>query len=129
MNNVSLIGRMTKDIQVNGQGDKAVGKFTLAVNRDFKNKEGKYDADFINCTCFGKRAETLAQYTTKGTRLGVVGKIQTGKYTNKEGQTVYTTEVILNGFDFLESKDAGTNTNTSNDDMDWEEVDEGDVPF
>lgn len=108
MNKVVLIGRLTKDPELKfAQGSgKAVTKFTLAVDRNYK-KEGQPEADFINCIAFEKRAETIKNYVFKGHKLGVTGNIQTGKYTNKEGQTVFTTEVVVDEFEFLQPKQAG----------------------
>lgn len=80
----------------------AVARFTIAINRPFKNANGNYEADFINCVVFGKRAETIAQYAKKGHRIGITGSIMTGSY-EKEGQKVYTTDVNVTGFTFLES--------------------------
>ena len=103
MNVFNGIGRLTKDVDMkytpNGL---AVARFTIAINRPFKNENGNYEADFINCIAFGKRAETIAQYARKGHRIGVTGSIMTGSY-EKEGQKVYTTDVNVTGFTFLES--------------------------
>ena len=86
MNNVVLVGRLTKDIELKyTQSGMAVAKFTLAVNRQFK-KEGQPDADFIMCTAFSKTAENLANFMRKGSQIGVVGSIQTGSYDNKDGK-------------------------------------------
>ena len=104
MNNVVLVGRLTKDIELKyTQSGMAVAKFTLAVNRQFK-KEGQPDADFIMCTAFSKTAENLANFMRKGSQIGVVGSIQTGSYDNKDGKRVYTTDVICNNIQFLESR-------------------------
>ena len=104
MNKVVLIGRMTKDVELKTttQG-KSVASFTLAVNRDYKNADGNYDADFINCVAFGQQAETISKYVRKGDKFGVVGKINTRNY-EKNGNKVYVTEVIVEGFEFLESR-------------------------
>lgn len=110
MNKVILIGRTTKDAEVRySQGSNmAVAKITLAVDRKFK-KDGEPTADFINCTAFGKTAEVSEKYVFKGTKIAVVGRIQTGSYTNKDGQKVYTTDVMVEELEFCESKN-----NTSN---------------
>lgn len=110
MNKVILIGRMTKDAEVRySQGSNmAVAKITLAVDRKFK-KDGEPTADFINCTAFGKNAEVIEKYVRKGTKIAVVGHIQTGSYTNKDGNKVYTTDVMVDELEFCESKN-----NTSN---------------
>ena len=110
MNTVILLGRLTKDVEVRDAGNTKVGRFTLAVNRNFKNAEGKYDADFIKCIVFGKQAEFVEQYFRKGSQALVTGRIQTGKYTNKDGQNVYTTDVVISGIDFTESKNNTGNT-------------------
>lgn len=110
MNTVILLGRLTKDVEIRDAGNTKVGRFTLAVNRNFKNAEGKYDADFINCIAFGKQAEFVEQYFHKGSQALVTGRIQTGKYTNKDGQNVYTTDVVISGIDFTESKNNTGNT-------------------
>ena len=105
MNKVELLGRLTADEQVKySQGEKstAIGRFTLAVNRKFK-REGEQDADFVSCVAFGKTAENIEKYFHKGERIVVCGRLQTGKY-EKDGQTHYTTDVIVEEFDFVESK-------------------------
>jgi len=105
MNNVQLIGRLTRDIDLRKtpQGD-SVGRFTLAVDRNYKNKQGEYDADFINCTIWRGAADILARYAQKGTKIAVDGNIRTGSYENQQGQRVYTTEVYVNNFYFVESR-------------------------
>ena len=104
MNVFTGIGRLTEDVDMkytpNGT---AVARFTIAINRPFKNKDGNYEADFINCVAFGKRAETIAEYVRKGHRIGVTGSIMTGSYENNQGQKVYTTNINVTGFTFLES--------------------------
>src|SRR5699024_2538344 len=105
MNTTQLIGNVTKDLQLNySKSGTAYVNFTLAVQRKFKNQQGEREADFIRLKAFKKAAEILAQYVGKGSKLGVTGSIQTGSYQNKEGQTVFTTDVIVNEFDFLDSK-------------------------
>ena len=110
MNKIMLMGRLTKDIEVNTTGKTSYCKFTLAVNRKFK-KEGQADVDFINCTAFGNTAEVMGKYLGKGRQIAVTGRIQTGSY-EKDGQKVYTTDVMLEEFHFADSKKA--NNNTSN---------------
>ncbi len=105
MNHVTLIGRLTKDVELRRTGSgKAVASFTLAVNKDFKNEQGGYDADFIECVAFEQRAETISKYVHKGDRFAVVGSLTTRSYENKEGKKVKVTEVKVTEFDFLESK-------------------------
>lgn len=102
MNKVALVGRLTKDVELRGDGDKAFAKFTVAINRPFKNKEtNEYDADFISCIAFGKTAEFVSEWFSKGDPLGVTGRIQTGSYENKNGDTVYTTEVVVDAAEFV----------------------------
>lgn len=106
MNKTVLIGRSTKDADVRySQGDKpmAIARISLAVDRKFK-QEGQPTADFINCIAFGKTAEVIEKYVVKGTKIAVVGHIQTGSYTNKDGQKVYTTDVVIDELEFCESK-------------------------
>lgn len=106
MNKVILIGRCTRDPEVRysqGGNATAVARYTLAVDRQFK-RDGDQSADFINCIAFGKRGEFAEKYLRKGTKIAVVGRIQTGSYTNKDGQKVYTTDVIVDEHEFVESK-------------------------
>lgn len=105
INNVVLVGRLTKDpdlrFTASGIG---VSTFTLAVNRNFTNQAGNREADFINCVIWRKQAETLANYARKGTLIGVTGRIQTRSYENNQGQRVYVTEVVAENFQLLESR-------------------------
>ena len=112
MNKCTLVGRLTKDPEIRysqGENATATARFSVAVNRRFKNAEGNYDADFINCVAFGKTAEFLEKYFKKGMAIGLTGHIQTGSYTNKDGQKVYTTDVIVEETEFVESKNASGN--------------------
>lgn len=105
MNHVLLIGRTTKDVELRRTGSgKAVASFTLAVNKDYKNEQGGYDADFIECVAFEQKAETISKYVHKGDRFAVVGQLATRSYENKEGKKVKDTEVKVEKFEFLESK-------------------------
>lgn len=112
MNKVILIGRLTRDPEVRysqGEDAKAIARYTLAVNRRTSNN-GEQSADFINCVAFGKSAEFAEKYLTKGIKIAVVGHIQTGSYTNKDGVKVYTTDVFVEEQEFAESKNnAGGN--------------------
>lgn len=105
MNKVILIGRLTKDIELSKtQSGKSFARFTLAVNRRFKsNDQQGQDADFISCVVWDKRAETMYQYLSKGSQVGIEGRIQTGSY-ERDGQRVYTTDIVVENFDFLESR-------------------------
>ncbi len=110
MNKVILMGRLTRDPEVRySQGDSqmAIAKYTLAVDRRFqRNNSDGQTADFIGCTAFGKAGEFAEKYFHKGTKICVTGRIQTGSYTNKDGQKVYTTDVIVEEQEFAESKNA-----------------------
>jgi single-strand DNA-binding protein len=110
MNKTILIGRSTKDADVRySQGEKpmAIASLTLAVDRKFK-QDGQPTADFINCKAFGKIAEVIEKYVKKGTKIAVTGRIQTGSYTNKDGNKVYTTDVMIEELEFCESKNANS---------------------
>lgn len=104
MNRVILMGRITKDVDARGDGNNMVARYSLAVDRRFKNKDGEYDTDFINIVAFGKSAEFASKYFAKGTKVVITGRIQTGSYTNKDGQKVYTTDVVAEDQEFAESK-------------------------
>lgn len=106
MNKVQLVGRLTRDTEVRytqGNNSMAVARYTLAVDRKYR-QNGEQSADFINCICFGKGAEFAEKYLYKGTKIAVVGRIQTGSYTNKDGQKVYTTDVVVEEQEFCEKK-------------------------
>lgn len=110
MNKWIGIGRLTRDPEVRySQGEKqtAVARYSLAVDRRFK-RDGEPDADFINCVVFGKSAEFAEKYFHKGTKIAVIGHLQTGSYTNKDGQKVYTTDVVVEEQEFAESKGSGS---------------------
>ncbi|AGF87512.1 single-stranded DNA-binding protein [Streptococcus suis] len=105
INNVVLVGRMTKDAELRyTPSNVAVATFTLAVNRNRKNENGEREADFINCVIWRQAAENLANWAKKGALIGIVGSIQTRNYENQQGQRVYVTEVIANQFHMLESR-------------------------
>ena len=108
MNKVVLMGRLTRDPDVRysqGETPLAIARYTLAVDRRFK-RNGEQDADFINCVAFGRTAEFAEKYLRQGVKIAVTGRIQTGSYTNKEGQKVYTTDVVVEEQEFAESKAA-----------------------
>ena len=114
MNSVSLTGRLTRDIELRyTQGGDAVGTFNLAVNRTFKNANGEREADFIQCVVWRKQAENAANFTHKGSRVGVVGRIQTRNY-EKDGQRVYVTEVVADSVEFLDTRAENQNNQQSN---------------
>lgn len=105
MNNVTLVGNLTKDAELKFTSNgSAVASFTLAVSRAFKNANGEKETDFINCVVWRKQAEVLAEYTGKGSKLAVRGRMQVRNYENKEGTRVYVTEVVVEEFTFLDSK-------------------------
>lgn len=109
MNNVQLVGRFTRDPEVRyTDGGTTVARFNLAVDRRFA-KEGQQEADFISCVAFGKTAEFLEKWFRKGMRVGLTGRIQTGSYTNKDGQKVYTTDVVTDSVEFVENRKASEN--------------------
>lgn len=108
MNKVILMGRLTRDIEVRysqGENPMAVARYTLAVQRRFK-REGEPDADFISCVAFGRAAEFAEKYFRQGTKVVITGRIQTGSYTNRDGQKVYTTDIVIEEQEFAESKSA-----------------------
>ena len=107
MNKVILMGRLTRDPDVRwtqGQDQQCVARFTLAVDRRGKREEGRTNADFISCVAFRGTAEWMEKWTHQGTKLTLSGRIQTGSYTNKDGQKVYTTDVVVEESEFAESK-------------------------
>ena len=140
MNKVVLIGRLTKDPELRfaaGSGT-AVCRFTVAINRQFKKDE----TDFINCVAFGKTAETISQYLRKGRQIAVTGSIRTESYDAKDGTKRYTTDVAVDSFEFIGSKDSGSsdseNSTQPSHNNNYEElsyndditpVDDGDMPF
>ena len=115
MNKVILMGRLTRDPEVRysqgGENSLAIARYTLAVDRRFKRNGDDQTADFIGCVAFGRNAEFAEKYFHQGTKLVVTGRIQTGSYTNRDGQKVYTTEVIVEDQEFADSKGAGSGDN------------------
>lgn len=113
INNVTLVGRLTKnpDLRYTSNGT-ATATFTLAVNRSFKGKNDEQQADFINCVVWRRTAESLANYTSKGSLVGVEGRIQTRSYDNQQGQRVYVTEVIAEIVSFLDTKNSQKTADT-----------------
>lgn len=104
---------MTKDVEIRNAGSTLVARYTLAVDRKFK-REGEQTADFIPCVVFGKNAEFAEKYLTKGKKIAVIGRIQTGSYTNRDGQKVYTTDVVVEEQEFVESKASEHSENSNN---------------
>ena len=109
MNNVTLIGRLTRDPEVRytSSTQMAVARFTIAVDRQFK-RDGEPTADFIPIVAFGKTAELCERFISKGRQVAVEGRIQTGSYTNKDGNKVYTTDVVANRVEFLGGREGGS---------------------
>ena len=116
MNKVILMGRLTRDPEVRysaGENALAIARYTLAVDRRFK-RDGEATADFINCVSFGRTAEFAEKYFRQGIKIAISGRIQTGSYTNREGQKVYTTEVVVEEQEFAESKSASEHSGYMN---------------
>jgi single-strand DNA-binding protein len=141
MNNVTLIGRLTRDPEVRYTSgtQMAVARFTIAVDRQFK-RDGEPTADFIPIVAFGKTAELCERYISKGRQVAVEGRIQTGSYTNKDGNKVYTTDVVANRVEFLGGREGGSGsgfgqgqTSAPSVDMGIPEgfsaIDDDDIPF
>lgn len=121
MNKVILMGRLVDEPNTTfakNRQDLAITRYTLAVQRKIKNDKGEYDSDFIRCVAFGKAGEFATKYFHKGQKVLVSGRIQTGSYTNKDGQKVYTTDIILEDQEFAESKREGTVSTTKDSVMD-----------
>lgn len=115
MNKVILMGRLTRDPDIRySQGDKptANARYDLAVNRNFKDADGKYGVDFLHCVAFGKNAEFTEKYLKQGTQILVEGRIQTGSYTNKDGVKVYTTDIFVERQEFAGSKSDNQQNNS-----------------
>ena len=116
MNKAILMGRLTRDPEVRytqGESPMAITRFCLAVDRRVKKQEGQQTADFINCIAFGKTAESIEKYVKKGTKITLCGHIQTGNYTNKDGNKVYTTDIIVDEWEFAESRAAATSASSA----------------
>ena len=106
MNKIILIGRLTRDVEMRygtNNNNTAIARYTLAVNRPYKQNGGQ-EADFLPCIAFGKTAEFAEKYLAKGMRVAIEGRIQTGSYTNRDGQKVYTTDVVVERQEFLEKR-------------------------
>lgn len=116
MNKVILMGRLTRDPDIRytqGDNSMAIARYTLAVDRRRSNADGQREADFISCVAFGRQAEFAERYLHQGTKIAATGRIQTGSYTNKDGQKVYTTDVVIEEQEFAESKNASSNNGGS----------------
>ena len=129
MNKVTLIGRVVRDAEIRysqGASSTCIARYTLAVDRKFK-QEGQPNADFINCIAFGKLGEFAEKYLHKGTKIAVTGRIQTGSYKNKDGNTVYTTDVVVEEQEFCESKSQSNSQiqPTPSNDNSWMNIPDG----
>lgn len=117
MNKVILMGRLTRDPEIryaNNENNTCIANYTLAVDRRFKRQGDEQTADFINCVVFGRGAEFAENYLHQGTKIIAEGRIQTGSYTNRDGQKVYTTDVIVEAQEFAESKAAAAQNGNQN---------------
>lgn len=118
INNVTLIGRLTKDAELRYTPNNiATAQFNVACNRNFKNANDEYDADFINCVMWREQAERFCNWTRKGMLVGITGRIQTRNYENNDGKRVYVTEVVAENFQVLEKRDNTANQNSMTDQM------------
>ena len=110
MNKVILVGRLTRDPDIrysqNGDNSQAIARYTLAVDRRFRRQDGEQSADFISCVAFGRSAEFAEKYLHQGTKIAIDGRIQTGSYIKQDGTKVYTTDVVVENQEFVESKAA-----------------------
>ena len=130
INNVSLTGRLTRDVELKyTQGGTAVAQFALAVSRKFTNQQGERESDFINGVVWRKSAENFSKFTHKGSLVGVEGHIQTRTYDNKEGQKVYVTEVVVENFALLEPRSQAANQAPTNSSQPANVADDDGLPF
>lgn len=135
INNVTLIGRLTRDAELRyTPSNIATAQFNVACNRNFKNANGEYDADFINCVMWREQAERFCNWTKKGMLVGITGRIQTRSYEGNDGKRVYVTEVVAENFQVLEKRDNTANQNSMTEQMlpnyaNPMDIDESDLPF
>lgn len=135
INNVTLIGRLTRDAELRyTPSNIATAQFNIACNRNFKNANGEYDADFINCVMWREQAERFCNWTKKGMLVGITGRIQTRSYEGNDGKRVYVTEVVAENFQVLEKRDNTANQNSMTEQMppnyvNSMDIDESDLPF
>lgn len=130
MNNVQLTGRLTAEPQYMDKGQSDITHFTMTVQRSYKNKDGEYDADFVRCTAFGKRASVIADNFHKGSWIEVTGEWRTGSYQDKNGNTVYTNECAVNNFGFGGSnKKDSSSKPTSNNNADLDSLEQNEPPI
>lgn len=138
MNKVILMGNLTRDPEIRytqGEKNMAIARFSLAINRRF-SRDGETNVDFFNCTAFGKQAEFVEKYFRQGSRMLLVGRIQNDNYTNKNGEKVYSVQIMADEIEFAERKQAGGNNNAEpeqkQDDDDFMEIPENiesELPF
>lgn len=135
INNVTLIGRLTRDAELRyTPSNIATAQFNIACNRNFKNTNGEYDADFINCVMWREQAERFCNWTKKGMLVGITGRIQTRSYEGNDGKRVYVTEVVAENFQILEKRDNTANQNSMTEQMPPNyanpmDIDDSDLPF
>lgn len=135
INNVTLIGRLTRDAELRyTPSNIATAQFNVACNRNFKNTNGEYDADFINCVMWREQAERFCNWTKKGMLVGITGRIQTRSYEGNDGKRVYVTEVVAENFQILEKRDNTANQNSMTEQMPPNyanpmDIDDSDLPF
>ncbi|WP_049488123.1 single-stranded DNA-binding protein [Streptococcus parasanguinis] len=135
INNVTLIGWLTRDAELRyTPSNIATAQFNVACNRNFKNANGEYDADFINCVMWREQAERFCNWTKKGMLVGITGRIQTRSYEGNDGKRVYVTEVVAENFQILEKRDNTANQNSMTEQMPPNyanpmDIDESDLPF
>lgn len=135
INNVTLIGRLTRDAELRyTPSNIATAQFNIACNRNFKNANGEYDADFINCVMWREQAERFCNWTKKGMLVGITGRIQTRSYEGNDGKRVYVTEVVAENSQVLEKRDNTANQNSMTEQMPPNyanpmDIDESDLPF
>lgn len=135
INNVTLIGWLTRDAELRyTPSNIATAQFNIACNRNFKNANGEYDADFINCVMWREQAERFCNWTKKGMLVGITGRIQTRSYEGNDGKRVYVTEVVAENFQVLEKRDNTANQNSMTEQMPPNcanpmDIDESDLPF
>lgn len=135
INNVTLIGRLTRDAELRyTPSNIATAQFNVACNRNFKNANGEYDADFINCVMWREQAERFCNWTKKGMLVGITGRIQTRSYEGNDGKRVYVTEIVAENFQVLEKRDNTANQNSMTEQMPPNyanpmDIGESDLPF
>lgn len=129
MNKCIMLGRLCRDVEIRSNNDKSVARFVIAVNRRFKNADGNYEADFINCTAFGATADFVNKYFSKGSMIGVVGRWTTGSYVNTDGATVYTNDLIVEEVDFAGGGSSDKQNNDAGTDIENISLDDDNLPF